>query len=1060
MGLADLFRPKHRHSNVAVRAEAVRELTADDAEILQRIARTDSEVSVRRLAIERLGDPATLADIFAEQDDPTLRELASSRASAMWVTAACDADGDAAQTALAGLIRLGDQRALVEVAGRAQAAASRKRALAELREPKALAELARTAQLAETRLEAVARLDDAQVLRALATDTTIKEVGLAALEKLDDPEVLEAVAQKAKNKAVRNRARKVLSEMAAAEKARQRPAASAVSDEVRRRRAEKAQLCREVEAVVDGFDFTASAAVMAAAEAAFAQLPPGDDADARFAELVGKYVKRREVFERQQAQAQAQAEDAAARRREDEERRRAREAERAEAEARRAEAGGTGEGQGDPAEVEARRAEAEARRAETEARRAEADAERAARTEERTRRAAELATSLEATVGQMEQLIPDGELRAIDRILGQAARDFGELHRLAGPDAHAALVTRAEAARVALVKRALELREAEEWQRYANVPRAQQLVRAAEELATTEVDDVGGVLKMLQGMWKELGPLPSKQSRALWDEFKKWGDVAYEKVKAQRAVNAEKYAEVAAVKERLIAAAEALSGSTDWAATAAELKRLQAEWKTSGALPRKQADALWHRFRTACDAFFERRQPQLDAQFAEQEDNLAKKDAIVARIEALTAAGGEGGWGRAIAEVKQLQRQWKDIGFVPRRDADASYQRLRAAGDAFFAALDASRDAETTARRGEIDAVRGEIEAVLAAAPGADGVVARALAARARVRELAERDDRADLGAELGGLLDRMMAHVVATFAEQLRGTELDPTAAEARLRKLLARAEELAPKDEPAPQPADLAERLKAAMANNAFGKLFGGGDPAAAVDGLRHEWREAAALAPSLARAIGKEFEAACRRVLGGDAASAAAPATAPVPVAAAAAPAPVPVPAPAPASSPSAAGSALAAAAILPIAASPSVPAPAPAPAPVASKPSPAAAALAAAAILPASPPPAPAPTPAPAPAAPAPAPVATPAVTAATTEPAAAAAAADAPRARSLSAPPPLDEVDAAWDLDDEIAAAPPPALTTAAPAEGTSSPGASELAGDGVTEGDDLDGGWD
>ena len=61
MGIADLFRPKHRHSDVRVRTEAVRALTADDAALLVQIARTDRDTGVRRLAIERISTAGVLA---------------------------------------------------------------------------------------------------------------------------------------------------------------------------------------------------------------------------------------------------------------------------------------------------------------------------------------------------------------------------------------------------------------------------------------------------------------------------------------------------------------------------------------------------------------------------------------------------------------------------------------------------------------------------------------------------------------------------------------------------------------------------------------------------------------------------------------------------------------------------------------------------------------------------------------------------------------------------------------------------------------------------------------
>src|SRR5262245_30279368 len=295
MGLADLFRPKHRHSDVRVRSEAVRSLGRDDVTILVQVAKTDRDPAVRRIAIEKLEEADVLADIAAGESERTLRDLAGARAAELWTSVACGMDLDEASEALAGVIKLGDQRALVEAAGKAALPAIRKRALTELRDPRGLAELAKTAGQHETRLEAVSRIDDPDVLRALATDATSKEIGLAAVDKLDEPELLESVAQKAKNKAVRQRARKIVTEMNEAERA----ARPAIADEVKRRRAEKSQLIRQVEAVVDSFEFARSSEIVRAAERDFAALAAGDDADDKFAQVVKRFWSRKETVEQQ-----------------------------------------------------------------------------------------------------------------------------------------------------------------------------------------------------------------------------------------------------------------------------------------------------------------------------------------------------------------------------------------------------------------------------------------------------------------------------------------------------------------------------------------------------------------------------------------------------------------------------------------------------------------------------------------------------------------------------------------------------------------------------------------
>src|SRR5690242_19116208 len=253
MGIADLFRPKYRHSDVRVRTEAVKALTKDDAATLIQIARNDRDTGVRRIAIEKIDTADVLADIAAGESDRGLKDLAGERAAALWAQVACGDDAEAAGAALGSILKLSEQHALVEVAIKAALPEIRTRPFGEVRDARALAELVRRDAPQDIRLAAIARVDDAEALRALAIDTTQKEVGLAAVDKLDDKERLEQVAQKAKNKAVRQRARKIVQEIAEAEaEAKKKPG---VPDDVKRRRAEKAQLVRELEAVADTFEF-------------------------------------------------------------------------------------------------------------------------------------------------------------------------------------------------------------------------------------------------------------------------------------------------------------------------------------------------------------------------------------------------------------------------------------------------------------------------------------------------------------------------------------------------------------------------------------------------------------------------------------------------------------------------------------------------------------------------------------------------------------------------------------------------------------------------------------
>jgi len=853
MGIADFFRPKYRHSDVRVRTEAVKALGADDAAIIEQIARTDRDIGVRRLAIQKIDTAEVLTSLADKETERSLRELINERAAELWTTRACSPDLEVATPALQGIIKLGEQRALVDVIVKGQNVQIRKRAFGEIRDPRALADLTKTDAAQELKLEAVARIDDGDVLRALAIDTTQKEVGLAAVERLDDVDRLENIAHKAKNKAVRQKARKIVNEMTAAEaEASKGPG---VPDEVKRRRAEKAQLLREVEAVADTFDFAVASEKVKAAEEAWAKLGGPDDKDDKFTKTVARFWKRKELHE---SQARSAEELRAIEREAEAEKQRAAEARAAEKKAKEDAAEIDRTPEADPkreAEATARREERERQRAEDEAKKAQRAAERAAKDKELAERGAAIAATLEALLGEMETLAADAKAdgKAVDRVLSQSAKAFEDIGKVAG-ELRDKLADRYQAVRSKLVIKASERREAEDWLRWQNVAKAEELIKTAKEWAAgPATPDLGQRLKGLQALWKEVGPMPQRRSKELWETFKAECDKVYELVKGVRAVENEKFVEVTKVKETLIVEAEALADSTDFAATAEKLKGLQAQWKVSGHLPRKQGDELWKRFRAACDKFFERRKPLLEARAAEEQENLAKKQALIARAQQVADKAGEGTWGKAIGEIKELQREWKEIGFVPRRDADAVYKAFRAACDALFTKRDAARDAEANEHRAQVEELEGEIADVLV---GGDDVVARALAVRGKARELGV----------LGPKVAAMVAHVIAANPDAVKGTELDPAQLKARREKLIGKLEELLPRQaQQAETGGDVAAQLKAAMSKNAFGDLrFSGRDPIEVVDELRTSWAEAGPILDDEDRAQVARFEETASRVL----------------------------------------------------------------------------------------------------------------------------------------------------------------------------------------------------
>jgi hypothetical protein len=111
----------------------------------------------------------------------------------------------------------------------------------------------------------------------------------------------------------------------------------------------------------------------------------------------------------------------------------------------------------------------------------------------------------------------------------------------------------------------------------------------------------------------------------------------------------------------LIEEAEALKDSQKWKETTEKIKVLQQRWKASPPVDRKRSDALWNRFRAACDGFFESKKNWFEGQSGREQDNLKQKQAVLAELQQCNLESEE----EAQAALAELQKKWESIGFVP-----------------------------------------------------------------------------------------------------------------------------------------------------------------------------------------------------------------------------------------------------------------------------------------------------------------------------------------------------------------------------------------------------------
>ncbi len=194
------------------------------------------------------------------------------------------------------------------------------------------------------------------------------------------------------------------------------------------------------------------------------------------------------------------------------------------------------------------------------------------------------------------------------------------------------------------------------------------------------------ILQKYHGRWREIGPVPRENRDEVWDRFKQATSLInrkhqdyHSRLKDSLQENLEKKEELCKRVEML--ANEKYDTHSAWTENTNVVLEIQKAWKTIGYAPKKENNAIYARFRKACDRFFGNKALFYSSVFDEQKENLKLKNTIVERAEFLSNSQD---WKTTTTELIKLQKQWKEIGPVPRRDSDKLWRRFRAACDAFF----------------------------------------------------------------------------------------------------------------------------------------------------------------------------------------------------------------------------------------------------------------------------------------------------------------------------------------------------------------------------------------
>jgi hypothetical protein len=417
----------------------------------------------------------------------------------------------------------------------------------------------------------------------------------------------------------------------------------------------------------------------------------------------------------------------------------------------------------------------------------------------------------------------------------------------------------------------------DEWRRFANAQRQEQLIAMAEAIVQSlKTDEEAGsqsdlaatarALRELHAKWHEVAEAPRNVAQRLWDRFRTATDFIRSRCEGYFAKVREDRESTLQKKTAIVTEAEELAASTDWIKAASRLQELQTEWQETGPVSREAGQELARRFRAACNAFFARRREDLIDRKKVWSDNLQKKEDLCQRAETVAESTD---WDAAAAEMKRLQNEWKTIGPVRRNKSESIWNRFRAAADRFFDRYHHRHEITLATKLAEREALVVELEGLVdAAEPSAD--------MGDRVQQLRTTWNRGVPipAAGMKPLADRWqtaLGRAVAKAPQAFAGTDLDPAAVIQRMQKLVARVESLLAGLEESSSglsPTEqLAAKLRSAFASNAMGgrvseevKWRSAGD---AVKDAQAAWQRLGPAMNAEAHALEHRFRDACRRV-----------------------------------------------------------------------------------------------------------------------------------------------------------------------------------------------------
>lgn len=272
--------------------------------------------------------------------------------------------------------------------------------------------------------------------------------------------------------------------------------------------------------------------------------------------------------------------------------------------------------------------------------------------------------ALETACQQAEALLQEPAKPSFSKDFRELRSVWTAIQALSGADT-AALKKRFRTAYKGLREIYLQSVQASQKEREENCTKKQALVTQVEALLQlTDMREISKQVRSLEQAWKQIGPMPREQAEPIMQRYRAARAQLFERLRVHRKREQAEFVQRTRQKESLCAKAESLVTESDVRTATSAVKKLQEEWKKVGSLPKKEGDLLWQRFRKACDAIFARRTGEIQQQRTDKQNNLAEKEDLCHKLEQSIQAATRPEPG-PFAWLRRLWSQWKQVGPLP-----------------------------------------------------------------------------------------------------------------------------------------------------------------------------------------------------------------------------------------------------------------------------------------------------------------------------------------------------------------------------------------------------------